>query len=187
MGNFYIFQNRVKQLQLDFQKQSKVKRIVFIALLSSFSAIFQSMGGFFPGIGYLISPLATAPILLCTVFSPAFGFLAYLLTILLLLILQPSELIVFPFTTGILGIVIGVAIHRLKNSWSIILHGAIGLTTGICLLLYGLKFPVLGPVVSHSVRMPVIGGIFAFSLFYSWIWMIISKLLITKFRFLNSS
>ncbi len=185
MASHQTFQNKVEQLQMDFRKQPKIKRIVFISLLSSISAIFQSAGGFFPGIGYLISPLATAPILLSSVFSPLFGFYAYLLTILLLLILQPSELIIFPFTTGILGISIGVAIHHLKNRWSIILCGAIGLTTGICLLLYGLKFPVLGPIVSFSISIPIIGGIFAFSFFYRWIWMMISKLLINHFRFLT--
>ncbi len=184
MKNFHTFQNRVKQLQLDFQKQSKVRRIVYISLLGSISAVFQSAGGFFPGIGYLISPLATAPILLCTVFSPSFGFFAYSLTNMLLLILQPSELIIFPFTTGILGIAIGVAIHRLKNSWSIILYGAIGLTAGICLLLYGFKFPVLGPAFSYSISIPVIGGIFAFSLLYSYLWLFISKLILKKFKFL---
>lgn len=177
------FQIKVKQLQLDFLKQSKVKRMVYTALLSGFSAIFQSAGGFFPGIGYLISPLATAPILLCTVFLPSFGFFAYLLTILLLLILQPSELIIFPFTTGILGIAIGVAIHLLNKSWSIILYGAIGLTAGICLLLYGLKFPVLGPTISYTISIPVIGGIFACSLLYSFLWLFISKLILKKFKF----
>jgi len=184
MKNFNTFQTRVKQLQLEFRKQSKVKRIVYISLLSSISAIFQSAGGFFPGIGYLISPLATAPILLCTIFSLSFGFFAYLLTLMLLLILQPSELIIFPFTTGILGIGIGVAIHHLKNSWSIILSGAIGLAAGICLLLYGLKFPVLGSAVSYSISFPVIGGIFVFSLFYSFLWLLISKLILKKFKFL---
>lgn len=183
MENFHVFQNRVKQLQSEFQKQSKVRRIVFISLLSGISAIFQSAGGFFPGIGYLISPLATAPILLCTVFSPSFGFYAYLLTLLQLLILQPSELIIFPFTTGILGISIGVPIHHLKNRWGILLFGAIGLTAGICLLLYGLKFPVLGPAISNSISIPVIGGIFAFSLLYSILWLFISKLILKKFKF----
>ncbi|MFO1444515.1 hypothetical protein KDN24_15170 [Bacillus sp. Bva_UNVM-123] len=186
MGNHDTFLNKVKQLQLEFLKHSKVKKIVFISLLSSFSAIFQSAGGFFPGIGYLINPLATAPIILSAAFSQTLGFFAYLLTILLLLIVQPSELIVFPFTTGLLGIAIGVSIYYLKKGVSIVLYGAIALTAGICLLLYGLNFPVLGPVVSHSFSILVVGMIFVFSFFYSWLWMVISKILIKKFTFLKS-
>lgn len=62
-----------------------------------------------PGIGYLISFLATLPIFLVTSLSIRQGILSYILTILLLFIIQPSELIIFPFTTGLLGIAIGVA------------------------------------------------------------------------------
>lgn len=184
MNKYLSFQNKVIQLKLEFQKQTKVKRMVYTAFLSSFSAIFQASGGFFPGIGYLISPLATAPILLCTIFSPVLGFFSYLLTILLLLILQPSELFVFPFTTGLLGMAIGVAIHQLRSNWVIISYGAISLIAGICFLLYVLKFPVLGPTISHSISIPVIGGILLFSLVYSLVWLFISKLLVKKFKFL---
>lgn len=65
-----------------------------------------------PGIGFLISFLATLPIFLATCFSIRQGILSYTLTIFLLFIIQPSELIIFPFTTGLLGIAMGVAFYN---------------------------------------------------------------------------
>jgi hypothetical protein len=83
------------------------RKMITIAFLATLSAIFQSIGGLLPVIGYLISPLATAPIVISTILSIRSGLTAYLLTILLLFFIQPSELIVFPLSTGLLGLGIG--------------------------------------------------------------------------------
>ncbi|GLB61843.1 hypothetical protein NCCP133_39720 [Cytobacillus sp. NCCP-133] len=79
------------------------------------AAILQAAGGYFPGIGYFFSPLATAPVLLCSMFSIPFGAMSYFLTMMLLFILQPTELIVFPFTTGLLGLGIGASFSFFKG------------------------------------------------------------------------
>lgn len=107
--------NEVKSAQLFFNRLSKTKQLVSGAIFASLAALFQSAGGFLPGIGMFISPLSTAPILFCFVLSLPLGFITYILTNLLLLIIQPSELIIFPFTTGILGIGIGAAFYFLKE------------------------------------------------------------------------
>ncbi|WP_066290502.1 hypothetical protein [Bacillus sp. FJAT-29937] len=172
----------MNEIQAAFEQWPRAKKIVLISLLSSFGAIFQSAGGFLPGVGYFISPLATAPIIVCSIFSIPLGLASYILTALLLLILQPSELIVFPFTTGLLGLFIGISFHQFRKRWSHILSGAAGLMFGICLLLYGLKFPVLGPAISHQFSVTVVGLIFIFSAFYSWIWVVLSARLIKRIR-----
>ncbi len=160
----------VRGVQIGFQQQSKTKRFILVALFSSITAVLQSTGGFLPGIGYFISPFATAPILICSMFSLPLGALSYLLTNLLLLILQPSELIVFPFTTGLLGLGTGAAFYFFKKRLSIIVVGATFLTIGIISLLFVFQFPVLGPAVSNSLSFLTTSGIFFFTLFYSWLW-----------------
>jgi hypothetical protein len=176
--------NNVKSDQLVFNNYSKTKQLVFGALFASIAAVLQAAGGFLPGVGYLISPFSTAPILFISILSLPLGAMTYLLTTLLLLILQPSELIIFPFTTGLLGLGIGAAFTYFKKRLSIIVAGAVLLTIGISSLLYGLQFPVLGPVVSESFSILVISGISLFAFIYNWIWVEIALVFIKRIKLL---
>ena len=103
-----------------FKTFSYSKKLVLAALFSALAAILQSTGNFLPGIGYLISPFATLPILICTIISIPFGLKSYVLTFLLLILIQPGESFVFPFTTGIVGLGIGIALLILKRRIGII-------------------------------------------------------------------
>lgn len=163
------------------QKWSFPKWIVFIAFMGALSSLFQSMGGFLPGIGFIISPLATAPIVLSFILSFRMGLSAYALTLVLLLLIQPSELIVFPFTTGLLGAGLGAAFYRADRRISILLSGGILLFLGIAFLLYGVGFPVLGPGMTSSFSWGLCGLLFGFSIAYSWLWTEISKVLLQRF------
>jgi hypothetical protein len=145
----YWFQNvsqQVNPLLQNFNRKPLLQAYIFVALLSAFSALFQSAGGILPVVGLMISALATAPIILSTIISIRLGIMSYILTILLLAFIQPSELIVFPFTTGILGLGCGIGFHCLKFRLSIILLSSSFLFLGICVLLYIFKFPILGPL-----------------------------------------
>ncbi|WP_246079712.1 hypothetical protein [Paenibacillus piri] len=117
------------------------RKMTITAFLAALAAIFQSMGGLLPGIGFLISPFATAPVVLCCVLSFRSGLTAYLLAILLLFFIQPGELIVFPFTTGLLALGIGGAFVYSKTRLSAVMAGSLFLWVGIFLLLYIFAFP----------------------------------------------
>jgi hypothetical protein len=173
----YFFRSISKEIQsihLAFNDYPKPKRLVIGSILSSLATLFHLAGGILPVIGYFISPLATAPILICTVFSKSLGFISYLISILLIFVLVPSELIVFPFTTGLLGLGIGMAFHFFEKRLSILFCGSLFLTIGIMVLLYGIKFPILGPSVSSSFNYSIVGSIFIFTILYSWIWVEVS-------------
>lgn len=162
--------DHIQLAQSEFRKQTQIKKLAVGSVLACMAAILQSAGGFLPGVGYGISPFATLPILICAMFSLPVGVISYFLTILLLLILQPSELIVFPFTTGLLGIGIGIAFTFFKKRLVVIMFGAMFLTIGITSLLYIFNFPVLGPVASNIFSFFTAGSIFLFSCLYSWLW-----------------
>lgn len=170
LGNLPPFVN----VQSRIDGYSRTKKLVLGSILAAFATIFQS-AGIFVGIGYAFSILATMPIVLSAMISLHLGIMSYFLTILLLLILQPSELFVFPFTTGLLGLSLGIAFRWWKSWIAITFFGGVSLAAGILFLLYIIKFPVLGPSVSHTIYVPVILMILLFSLFYSMVWMGLSK------------
>ncbi|MET3697707.1 predicted membrane protein DUF2232 [Bacillus oleivorans] len=151
-------------------KSTSLQNIIVTSLFGTLSAIFQSAGGFFPWVGYLISPLATAPIIFCTILSLKFGLFSYMVSILLLLVIQPSELIVFPFTTGLLGLAIGLAFRKFSKRISIIFFGSLALLAGMMIVLYGFGFPLLGPSIPANISYSGTGILFLFSFFYSWLW-----------------
>lgn len=161
---------------------NQTRTLVTIAFLSALSALFQSAGGFLPGPGYLLSPLSTAPVVLATLISLRSGFTAYALSMVLLLLIQPSELFVFPFTTGLLGLALGFSIARSRNRIQVVLLSAFVLWAGIALLLYAFRFPLLGPSVAQSWEIATAAYIFLFCLLYSALWTEISLRVLARLR-----
>ncbi|MFJ8266508.1 hypothetical protein [Peribacillus asahii] len=158
---------------------SRSKKITTAALLCTLSAILQSAGGLIPVVGLFISPFATAPVILSTILSARYGFLGYLLTIFLLFLIQPSEVIIFAFTTGFLSIGISFAFHLWKKHLSITIASAIFLLSGILLLLFVFQFPVLGPSIQPSISLLFFLSLALFSL-YSWTWIELSVFLFKR-------
>lgn len=179
---FKPISDEVRLFQLVFQNQNKTIKLILASIFACMAAILQAAGGYLPGIGYIFSPLATAPILLCFMFSLPFGVMSYFLTIMLLIILQPTELIVFPFTTGVLGLGIGGSFYFFRKRLSIIFTGTILLTVGIMMLLFIFQFPILGPVSSESFSFFTTGSIFLFTFLYSWLWVEIALLIFKKLK-----
>lgn len=157
-------------------------KLILVSIFAGIAAILQAAGGFLPGVGYFLSVLATAPILLGSMFSIPFGVKSYFLTIILLFIIQPTELIVFPFTTGLLGLGIGASFYIFRKRLSIIVTGTILLMLGIMSLLFIFHFPVLGPAVSDSFSFLTTGSIFLFAFLYSWLWVEIALIIFKRLK-----
>lgn len=172
-----------REIRLCFQKAySNTKLITLTAQLCALAVIFQSAGGLLPFIGYLISPLATAPVALSMVCSARAGLMTYISTMLLLFIIQPGELIIFTFTTGILGLAIGHGFILLNRRISVVLVASVSLFLGINILLFLLKFPIFGPLVSTSFNLINVIAVFIFSFLYSWLWTEFSVILFCSFK-----
>lgn len=161
------WQHPFLEIKHDSSEFSSTAKLLLTAILSSFAAIFQSAGGFMPGIGFAVSPLTTLPIFLATILSVKFGILAYIVTILLLLLIQPSELFIFPFTTGILGLALGATFP--KSRLIVVLTAGASLFTGIIVLLYLFRFPVLGPAVGTSFQLLPFLLTALFCILYAWL------------------
>jgi hypothetical protein len=157
--------------------QPLAKKLAVSALLSAVAAALQSAGAL-GGVGFVISAFVTLPIAVAMLLSVYSGLASYAVTLCLLVLVQPSELIIFPFTTGLLGLSVGLAYRFLNRRITAVAFNALCLTFGIALLLYVFKFPVLGPVVTGAVSFRMLIIIFAVSLPYAWFWTVISGLVI---------
>lgn len=145
------------------------RKLVLAGILSALAAILQSAGAL-GGPGYIISMLATLPVVISTVLSFRTGIMTYITTICLLLIINPGEAAIFPFTTGLLGAGLGQGLRLFKKRIVVMAFAALFLTVGITILLCVLRFPVLGPSISTTFELYKIASIYAFSFFYSWLW-----------------
>ncbi|RXI96607.1 hypothetical protein DS745_23185 [Anaerobacillus alkaliphilus] len=172
---------------LDTQKSTTYK-LVYTALLGLLAAILQSAGGFIPVIGMLISPLATFPIVIAILMAGLHGLLGYFVTLFLLLIIQPSELLIFGFTTGLLAVGLGIGFRYFMTRWKIIVFSALVLTVGICFLLYTIQFPILGPFLLEFQYVNIV-FIYLFSFLYSWGWteLLVFKILPTAVAILEKN
>ncbi len=176
-----------KDIRMIFDKWSPTKKLMFTALMAALAAILQSTGGLLPGIGYLLSPFATAPILVIALISFRMRTLSYLLTICLLLVIQPSELVIFPFTTGLLGMSLGWTLLAIDRRLGIVITNGLLLFLGICIPLYGFGFPVFGPTFATLFNWPVLLIILGFSLLYSWIWLEFGLFFLRKIKMIISA
>ncbi|MGG3942095.1 hypothetical protein ABEV54_11735 [Peribacillus psychrosaccharolyticus] len=153
----------------DHIELSLTTKLIYTAVLSSFAVIFQSAGGYAPGIGFIVSAMRTLPIFLATIVSIRHGFLSYCVTILLLIIIQPSEILIFSFTTGILGLVLGVTFYNSQTRFLVVSLGGAALFMGIITILFIFRFPVLGPGFGMSFHYRPLLLIVMFSMLYAWI------------------
>jgi hypothetical protein len=147
------------------------KSLVIASLMGAIAAILQSAGNWLPGVGYVISAFSTLPIILLCFTTPfRYACMGFGLACLLLLVIEPTEVFVFPFTTGLLGLCLGKGMSGFKHRISMVLSAAIPLWFGILFLLYVVQFPVLGPDVSSTFNLVTTVGIMIFCMVYSLIW-----------------
>lgn len=159
---------------------STTKLLVYSAMFAVLAALLQSAGGYVPAVGFLISPFTTLPLILVSVISLRYGLFAYVLTAGLLLLIEPTELFIFPFTTGVLGVSIGWGLVRLRRVSFVILFSSVLLFLGICFPLYVLEFPVFGPITTKEFHWQILTGIYTFSVLYSVLWIGISRFFLKR-------
>lgn len=162
------------------QSWSAAKKLVLSAILAALAAVLQSAGSLVPVVGLLISPFATLPIMISAIISLSYGFFAYLIGTFLLILLEPSELFVFPFTTALLGLSLGWTLRTFQHRLFLFVANGFVLFLGICIPLYVVGFPIFGPMTSSEFKLSVLLAIFSFSVLYSWLWVELGQLIIKR-------
>lgn len=150
-------------------KKRLARHISFGGILTAIAVLLQSAPVFFPAIGLLLSPFSTLPVMIAAIGQITMGFIVYFSTFIILLSIHLQEAIIFLFTTGLLGMIIGTFLFRKGILFSILIS-FLSLTSGILFLTYIAKIPAFGDI-THSLPFSIALLLFsAFSLGYVTLW-----------------
>lgn len=163
------------------KKNKMVQWVCVGGLLTSLAVLLQSAPVFLPALGLALSPFSTLPVAIAAVFHLFLGIAVLFSTVIILMIISPQEAIIFLFTTGLLGTVLGALLHS-KSILVSILASATALLMGILILTYMVAIPVFVNIV-HFFKFPLTLLVFIlFSLIYTSIWYLCLKKYEHRFR-----
>lgn len=133
--------------------------------MSALATMFQAAGNLIPGIGLFISPFATLPIFgYLLLYSWGSTFLSSYYSPIIYYWAKWTNC--FPFTTGLLGIALGLSFIQFKRRIWVVSFSSICLLIGIMIVLDIFRFPVLGPTIHTTMDIKIILSIFILSFLY---------------------
>ncbi|MDG5789920.1 hypothetical protein QA612_20905 [Evansella sp. AB-P1] len=161
------------------KKMSRARFVSVGSMLTAIAVIFQSAPVFLPVVGFAFSPLSTLPIALAAFLNISLGIVVYVATAFILTFIYIQEAIILIFTTGLLGLTIGIFLYR-KGLFASIFFSSILLSLGMLMLTYFVGIAVFG-TMTPLARIPLTLLIFYFfSLIYASIWSIYLKKIINN-------
>ncbi|AEY67241.1 hypothetical protein Clo1100_3093 [Clostridium sp. BNL1100] len=138
-------------------------------ILTAITVLFQSAPVFLPAIGLALSPLSTLPIAIAAVCNISLCFTVYFSSALILVIVSAQETIILLFTTGLLGIVMGILLFRKGMAISVI-FSSIALSLGMIFLTYIVGISAFADLAGKLSTPLTLLIFFSFSLVYASIW-----------------
>lgn len=151
--------------EFHLKKMNKARFITMGGIFTTLTVLFQSAPVFLPAIGLFLSPFSTLPVAITAHYNIPLGISVFFSSLFILFFISGQEAIIFLFTTGLLGLVIGTLLYR-KGILLSILFSFILLSLGIMSLTFIVGIPAFGELTS-SVSFPFTLFIFAsFSLIY---------------------
>lgn len=137
-------------------------------ILAALAVLLQSAPVYMPGVGLILSPLATLPAAMGFMVSVRMGLSVYGASSLILLMISPQEAAIFALATGLLGIPLGIGYGKpfLLSAAS----GFLSMLIGLELLVHLVALPVFGDLTPKG-GLPAELLFFApFCLAYSVLW-----------------
>lgn len=151
------------------KNQSNVNFVVVGGLLTALTVIIQSAPVFIPMIGMILSPFSTLPVALAAMTRISLGLAVYLASALILIFLSLEEAIIFVFTTGILGLVLGMLIFRKGIVIATVISGVV-LSLGITILTFVIGLFKIDGLINSGSAFTTILIFKVFSVFYALVW-----------------
>jgi hypothetical protein len=185
---FYCGGNIVKQNQkvgdnMVVSEWRKPHNLTFGALLTALAVCFQLAPLFFALVGLSLSALSTLPIALAASINPLTGLCCYLTSFVLLSLFGISRALLFLFSTGLLGLVLGLLISKRAPLPVVVVVPALSLCLGMVVVSEILGFPLF-PMLTGVGRTFIGPIILIYNLIYTAIWVpILASLLVRIERY----
>jgi len=132
-----------------------------------------------PVIGMAISPFSTLTVMLAGSFSLYSGIWTYFCSSLFLFLISPEEAMIFIFTTGALGLILGINIKNKFLKW--LISSAV-LSFGLLGLTYAVKIASFSEITADVEIIYVVILFFLFSSVYTAVWSYFSSRIINMIR-----
>lgn len=163
----------IRKRNYHMRKMSVVRSISIGGILTTLAVMFQSAPIFLPTIGMALSPLSSLPIALAAYVNLSLGISTLISSTILLMFISIEEALILLFTTGLLGVVLGVLYQ--KSLLISILYSAMALTIGMIVLTYIVGIAAFGDLTNSFSIIVTILIFIIFGIIYSTIWNIYLK------------
>lgn len=151
-----------------------VKLISIGGIFVGLAVIFQAAAVLLPVIGMALSPLSTLPIALAGMLNISLGVTVYIASVIILAFISIEECLILIFTTGILGLVMGILIYR-KGVLVSVLCSGVALSIGIGVLTYVIGVFEMGSLEDYIPAGALILVFLLFSVIYAWVWNVLAE------------
>ena len=146
-------------------------------ILTALTIIFQAAPVFLPTIGLILSPVSTFFVAIGAITNITLGVFIFISSAIILLTISIEEALVYIFTTGILGLIIGFLLYRQKLLICLIIS-SLTLSLGMFLLTLIINLSGFNEIVNGFPIIQYLSIFVLFSLLYSFLWIIgLKKLL----------
>ena len=146
-----------------------VKLISIGGIFVGLAVIFQAAPVLLPVIGMSLSHLSTLPIALAGMLNISLGVTVYIASVIILAFISIEECLILLFTTGILGLVMGILIYR-KGVLVSVLCSGVALSIGIGVLTYVIGVFQMGSLEDSIPAGVLILVFLLFYIVYAWVW-----------------
>lgn len=140
----------------------KIKYLALGALMAVISSIFQCIPAFFSEIFIILTIFSSIPIYIITRKHSTLGFLSYIVTFILITFISPHENLIFLFTNGLLGFMLGFFNNYLDNKYLICTISGIILLLSINVVTFIIGINLIGFTYSFNLLSQCLILVFSF-------------------------
>lgn len=152
---------------------SVVRSICIGGILTTIAVMFQSAPILLPAIGMALSPLSSLPIAFAAYFNLSLGISTLISSTIILIFISIEEALILLFTTGLLGVVLGVLYQ--KSLLISILYSTMALTIGMIILTYIVGIAAFGDFTNSLSIIITVLIFIIFGIIYTTLWNIYFK------------
>lgn len=157
----------------------KARMVCFGGISAAMCVLFQSAPVWLPPLGMALSPLSTVPVALIASISPLTGLISYLSAGALLCTVSFQEVLIFAFSTGLLGLAVGISIKNKMITRSVICGSV--LFFGLTILLFVFRIHLFGSLIQQFWSITQL-CLAVFSFIYAAFWSGIMKFVVKRLR-----